>query len=90
MDKTLFLTLTICACVIETVFTPFFLHYQRPGICLKSFICKMICASMFLTVGILAYVYTGNTSEFAKFLLRPLFLRSTRPRVPRIPFQGSF
>lgn len=69
MDKTLFLTLTICACVIETVFTPFFLHYQRPGICLKSFICKMICASMFLTVGILAYVYTGNTSEFAKFLL---------------------
>ena len=24
---------------------------------------------MFLTVGILAYVYTGNTSEFAKFLL---------------------
>ncbi len=69
MDKTLFLTLTIGACVIETIFTPFFLHYQRPGICLKSFICKMICASMFLSVGILAYFYTGNTSEFAKFLL---------------------
>ena len=69
MDKTLFLALTIGACVIEAVITPFFLHYQRPGICLKSFICKMVCASMFLTVGILAYVYTGNNSEFAKFLI---------------------
>lgn len=69
MDKTLFITLTIGAIVIEAVFTPFFLHYQRPGICLKSFICKMICASMFLSVGLLAYVYTGNTSEFAKFIL---------------------
>ncbi len=69
MDKTLFIVLTIGAIVIETIFTPFFLHYQRPGICLKSFICKMICASMFLTVGVLAYFYTGNSSEFAKFLL---------------------
>ena len=69
MDKTLFITLTIGAIVIEAVFTPFFLHYQRPDICLKSFICKMICASMFLSVGLLAYFYTGNTSEFAKFIL---------------------
>jgi len=69
MDKTLFITLTIGAIVIEAVFTPLFLHYQRPGICLKSFICKMICASMFLSVGLLAYFYTGNTSEFAKFIL---------------------
>lgn len=69
MTQTLFLTLTIGAIAIETVFTPFFLHYQRPGICLKSFICKMICASMFLSVGLLAFFYTGNDSEFAKFLI---------------------
>ena len=69
MTQTLYISLTVAAIVIEAVFTPLFLHYQRPGICLKSFICKMICASMFLAVGILTYFYTGNDSEFAKFML---------------------
>lgn len=64
-----YLSLTITAVVIEIIFTPLFLHYQRPGICLKSFICKMICATMFLSVGLLAFFYTGNDSEFAKFLI---------------------
>ena len=69
MTQTLYISLTVAAIVIEAVFTPLVLHYQRPGICLKSFICKMICASMFLAVGILTYFYTGNDSEFAKFML---------------------
>ncbi len=69
MNHTLYISLTVAAIVIEAVFTPLFLHYQRPGICLKSFICKMICASMFLTVGILSLIYTQNTSEFAKFMI---------------------
>ncbi len=69
MPQTMYISLTVAAVVIEAIFTPLFLHYQRPGICLKSFTCKMICASMFLAVGLLAYFYTGNTSEFAKFLL---------------------
>lgn len=69
MTQTMYITLTVAAIVIEAVFTPLFLHFQRPGINIKSTICKMICATMFLTVGILAYVYTGNSSEFAKFML---------------------
>ena len=69
MNQTTYIALTVAAVVIETIFTPLFLHYQRPGICLKSFTCKMICASMFLSVGLLAFFYTGNSSEFAKFLL---------------------
>ena len=69
MTLTIYIALTVAAVIIESVFTPLFLHYQRPGICLKSFICKMICATMFLAVGVLTYVYTGNSSEFAKFLI---------------------
>ena len=69
MTQSTYIGLTVAAVVIEAVFTPFFLHYQRPGICLKSFICKMICATMFLSVGLLAFFYTGNSSDFAKFLI---------------------
>lgn len=69
MTQSLYITLTVIAVVVEAIFTPFFLHYQRPGICLKSFICKMICASMFLSVGILAFIYSGNESQFALFML---------------------
>ena len=69
MTQTMYITLTVAAIVIEAVFTPLFLHFQRPGINIKSFTCKMICATMFLAVGVLAYIYSGNNSEFAKFML---------------------
>lgn len=69
MTQSLYITLTVIAVVVEAIFTPFFLHYQRPGICLKSFICKMVCASMFLAVGILAFIYSGNESQFALFMV---------------------
>ena len=69
MTQTTYIGLTVAAIVIEAIFTPFFLHFQRPGINIKSFTCKMICATMFLSVGLLAFFYTGNTSEFAKFML---------------------
>ncbi len=69
MTQATYIGLTVAAVIIEAIFTPFFLHYQRPGICLKSFVCKMICATMFLSVGLLTFFYTGNTSEFAKFLI---------------------
>ena len=69
MTQTTYLTLTVIAIVIEAIFTPLFLHFQRPGINIKSFTCKMICASMFLAVGFLSFFYAGNTSEFAKFML---------------------
>lgn len=69
MNQTLYISLTVAAIVIEAIFTPLFLHYQRPGINKKSLTCKMICATMFLAVGVLAFFYTGNSSEFAKFML---------------------
>jgi len=69
MTQAMYISLTVAAIVIEAVFTPLFLHYQRPGINIKSLTCKMICATMFLAVGVLAYFYTGNSSEFAKFML---------------------
>ncbi len=69
MSSTVYIVLIITAIVIEAVTTPFFLHYQRPGANPKSLALKMICATMFMAVGILVYFYSGNTSEFAKFML---------------------
>ena len=69
MSQTMYISLTVAAIIIEAIFTPLFLHFQRPGINKKSLTCKMICATMFMTVGILAYIYSGNNSEFAKFML---------------------
>ncbi len=69
MSSTGYIILIIAAIAIETAATPFFLHFQRPGANPKSLAIKMVCASMFMAVGILAYFYSGNTSEFAKFML---------------------
>lgn len=69
MSTTLYITLTAIAIVIETIFTPLFLKAQRPGICHKSRFFKMICASMFVAVGALAFIYSGNKSDFALFML---------------------
>lgn len=59
---------------VEAVFTPLFLKAQRNGICIKSFCFKMICASMFMLLGILSWQYSSNSSEFAKFILISLAL----------------
>lgn len=69
MSTGLFIALASAAIVIEIIFTPLFLKAQRPGICVKSFCFKMICATMFLSLGLLSWKYTSNTSEFAKFML---------------------
>lgn len=69
MSTALFAALTSLAIVIEIIFVPLFLKAQRPGICVKSFCFKMICANMFLLLGVLSWKYSGNSSEFAKFML---------------------
>ncbi len=62
------------AIVIEAVFTPLFLHYQRPGISTRSRICKMICATAYVVVAVLGMLYSGNTSRFAVLVLVGLCL----------------
>ncbi len=74
MQTWLFITLVSLAVVIELIFVPKFLVAQRPGISVKSFSYKMICATMFVAIGFLCYRYSGNTSEFAKHMLIGLCL----------------
>ena len=57
------------AIVVELIFVPLFLKAQRPGISKTSRLYKMICATMFVLIGILSCVYSGNKSEFAVFML---------------------
>ena len=74
MQTWLFITLVSLACIIELIFVPKFLVAQRPGVSIKSFCFKMICATMFAAIGFLCYRYSGNTSEFAKHMLIGLCL----------------
>lgn len=74
MSTPLFIALTAVAVVVEIIFVPLFLKAQRPGICVKSFCFKMICATMFIALGLLSWKYSGNTSQFAKFMLIGLLL----------------
>lgn len=70
----IYIILIITAIIIETVFTPLFLHYQRPGISTRSRLCKMICATMYVVVAVLGMLYSGNTSRFAVLVLIGLCL----------------
>lgn len=74
MQTWLFVSLLSLAIIIEIIFVPKFLKAQRPGICVKSFCFKMICATMFVLIGFLCRYYSGNTSEFAKYMLTGLCL----------------
>ncbi len=69
MSTSLFIAIVAAAIAIEIIFTPLFLKAQRPGICVKSFCFKMICATMFLLLGLLSWQYSENNSEFAKYML---------------------
>ncbi len=74
MQTWLFIMLIALAIITELIFVPKFLVAQRPGICIKSFCFKMICATMFVFIGFLCCYYTNNTSEFAKHMLIGLCL----------------
>lgn len=57
------------AFIIEMAVTPFFLKFQRPGMSWKSRTTKMICASMFVAMGLLCFKISENTTDFARFMV---------------------
>lgn len=67
--KTVCLALIAAAILVQCAVTPVFLRAQRPGRCKKSLITKMICATMFVLVGVFASLYGSNTSRFALLML---------------------
>lgn len=69
MTMTPYIILFIAALAIEMAVTPIFLKYQRPGMSWKSRTTKMICATMFVCLGLLSMKISGNTTQFAMFML---------------------
>jgi len=60
------------AVVISAIFTPKFLVAQKPGISAKSRTYKMICATMFVLVGLVSMKLGGNTTAFALYMFAGL------------------
>lgn len=55
--------------VLEAIFTPWYLKALWPQKCFKSLVLKMICASLFVAVGVLSVFIAGNTSQYAIMML---------------------
>lgn len=64
------LKIAFCAClVLEAVFTPLYLKAMWPQKCFKSLCLKMVCATLFVCVGVLSVLMSHNTSEYAVTML---------------------
>lgn len=63
------IVLIVAAAIIECIFAPLFSVAQRPGKSARSRLYKMICATMFLLIGVLAFILSGNESVFARLML---------------------
>lgn len=59
---------------LQCVSTPLFLKLSWPTRSIKSLTAKMVCATLFLSVGFLSVKLAGNTSAFAYTMLLGLFL----------------
>ena len=55
--------------VIQCFSTPLFLKLSWPNRSIKSLTAKMVCATMFVCVGLLSVHIAGNTSTFAKTMM---------------------
>lgn len=67
------LKIAFCAClVLEAVFTPLYLKAMWPQKCFKSLCLKMVCASLFVAVGVLSMAIAHNTSAYAVTMLAGL------------------
>lgn len=55
--------------IVQIIFVPLFLKAQWPGACRKSLTYKMICATAFLSMGILSMQIAGNKSDYAVLML---------------------
>ena len=60
--------LIIC-CALEFLFVPWFLKVMWPNPSKKSLLLKMICASLFVAVGVLSIYVADNFSVFAMMML---------------------
>lgn len=58
--------------VLEAVFVPWFLKAMWPQKCFKSLVLKMICATLFVAVGVLSIFISGNKSGYALTMLAGL------------------
>ena len=66
--------LLILAVGFETVLVPVFLKEQKIKKTNRSLTVKMICATLFLLVGVFAIQISGNRSEFVKLIIMALSL----------------
>ena len=64
------LKILYCLCIVlQIIFVPLFLKAQWPGICRKSLFFKMICATSFLSMGVLSINIVGDKSTYAIIML---------------------
>lgn len=61
--------LLIVCCALEFLFVPWFLKAMWPNPTKKSLLLKMICASLFVAVGVLSMYISDNFSKFAILML---------------------
>lgn len=64
----LYILLGLC-CALEFVFVPLFLKVMWPNPSWKSLMLKMICATLFVAVGVLSVFIADNHSQFAYTML---------------------
>lgn len=64
----LYIVLSICIAA-EFVFVPLFLKVSWPQPSVKSLILKMICATLFVAVGVISLFISGNYSQYAYTML---------------------
>ena len=55
--------------VVEAVCTPWYLKALWPQKCTKSLILKMVCSTMFVSIGVLSMVISDNFSNYAIIML---------------------
>ena len=65
----IFKMLFVLCIVLQIIFVPLFLKAQWPGACGKSLFFKMICATSFLSMGLLSQHLVNNKSEYALIML---------------------
>lgn len=70
---TVYKILFVLTIALEFVFVPWFLKAMWPKKNKKSLALKMVCATLFVSTGLLAITISGNTSEFARLVLAGLF-----------------
>ncbi|NCC86350.1 MAG: hypothetical protein EOM05_00580 [Clostridia bacterium] len=66
--------LLVLVVALETALVPVFLKEQKIKKTNKSLAVKMVCATLFLLVGVFAIQISGNRSEFVKLLIMALSL----------------